>query len=250
MNQMRPERLVSFSSHAFPFKALVEMGFWQTNVVSEDSRIFWQGLLIFDGNWRVEPLLMPVSMDANVAETFWQTMKNIYLQQRRWAYGVADIPYFLFGFLHNKNISRRVKAYWTFHMLEGFWSWPTNSLMIFAMGWLPILLGGSSFTTTVLAYNVPRMTQWIMGFAMFGIVTSIYLTLKLLPPKPLAVGRHKYLFMVLQWLMIPVTLIFSSFPAIEAETRLMLGRYLGFWPTPKIRKGIQKEIFDVDKLNV
>lgn len=247
MNQMRPERLVSFSSHAFPFKALVEMDFWQTNVVSEDSRIFWQGLLTFDGDWRVEPLLLPVSMDANVAETFLRTMRNIYLQQRRWAYGVADIPYFLFGFLHNKNIPRRVKAYWSFHLIEGFWSWPTNSLMIFAMGWLPVLLGDSLFGTTVLAHNVPRMTQWIMSFAMFGIITSIYLTLKLLPPKPLTVGRHKYLFMILQWLMVPVTLIFSSFPAIEAETRLMIGKYLGFWPTPKIRKGIQKVIFEPEQ---
>ncbi len=244
MNQMRPERLVSFSSHAFPFQALVEMDFWQTNVVSEDSRIFWQGLLKFDGDWRVEPLLIPVSMDANVAETFWQTMKNIYLQQRRWAYGVADYPYVLYGFLKNKKIPSRTKIYWILHQFESWWSWPTNSLMIFIVGWLPLLLGGKFFATTVIAHNVPRLTSWIMSFAMFGIVTSIYLTLQLLPPKPLTVSRHKYLFMVLQWVMVPVTLVFSSIPAIEAETRLMLGKYLGFWPTPKVRKGIQKVIFE------
>lgn len=243
MNQMRPERLVSFSSHAFPFKALQEMNFWQVNVVSEDSRIFWQGLLRFDGDWKVEPLLVPVSMDANVAETFWKTMKNIYLQQRRWAYGSADIPYMLYGFLKNKKIPFRTKRYWMFNHIEGFWSWATNSLMIFIMGWLPIFLGGSRFGTTVIAYNVPRISQWILACAMFGIITSIYLTLKLLPPKPLSVHRHKYFFMTLQWLMVPVTLIFSSVPAIEAQTRLMFGRYLGFWPTPKIRKGIQKIVF-------
>ncbi len=243
MNQMRPERLISFSSHAFPFKALDEMGFWQVNVVSEDSRIFWQGLLKFDGDWRVEPLLVPISMDANVAETFPRTIRNIYLQQRRWAYGVADFPYMLYGFLHNKRIPRRTKLYWIFNQSESWWSWPTNSLMIFVMGWLPIMLGDRLFGTTVLAYNVPRMSQWILDFAMLGIITSIYLTLKLLPQRPLSLGRHRHLFMVLQWVMVPVSLIFSSIPAIEAETRLMVGRYLGFWPTPKVRKGIQKEIF-------
>jgi len=248
MNQMRSERLVSFSSHAFPFKALVEMDFWQTNVVSEDSRIFWQGLLAFNGDWRVEPLLLPVSMDANVAETFWQTMKNIYLQQRRWAYGVADYPYVLYGFWKNKNIRRRTKIYWILHQFESWWSWPTNSLMIFIMGWLPILLGGRLFATTVVAYNVPKISQFIMSFAMFGIITSIYLTLKLLPPKPLGVGKHRYLFMVLQWLMVPFTLVFSSVPAIEAQTRLMFGRYLGFWSTPKVRKGIQKIIFETQRI--
>lgn len=244
MNQMRPERLVSFSSHSFPFSALVELGFWQTNVVSEDSRIFWQGFLAFDGDWRVEPMLVPVSMDANVAETFWITLKNIYLQQRRWAYGAADYPYMLYGFLKNKKISRPEKLLWILRQFESWWSWPTNSIMIFMMGWLPVLLGGELFGTTVLAHNVPRTTRWILTLAMFGIITSIYLTLKLLPPRPESLGRHQHLMMVIQWLMIPFSLvIFGSLPAIEAQTRLMLGKYLGFWPTPKIRKGIQKQVF-------
>ena len=249
MNQMRPERLVSFSSHAFPFKSLVEMDFWQVNVVSEDSRIFWQGLLTFDGDWRVEPLLALVSMDANVAENFPSTLKNIYLQQRRWAYGAADTPYFLFGFMHNKKIPLGTKIYWTFNMLESFWGWATNSVIIFVSGWLPVLLGGGLFGTTVLAYNIPRLTQLIMSIAMFGIIPSIYLTLKFLPPKPLTVGRHRYLFMVLQWVMVPVTPVFNSLPAIEAQTRLMIGKYLGFWPTPKVRKGIQKVIFEEQKIS-
>lgn len=243
-NQMRPERLVSFSSHAFPFKALVEMDFWQTNVVSEDSRIFWQGLLNFNGDWRVEPLNVPISMDANVAETFWQTMVNLYKQQRRWAYGSADIAYFLYGFSKNKKINWRTKLYWSFHLLESFWSWGTNSIMIFLMGWLPIIVGSQSFKTTVLAYNTPRLAGYIMTTAMLGIVTLIYLSIVLLPPKPDIYGRRKYLFMALQWLFMPLTLIFSgSFPAVDAQTRLMLGKYMGFWPTPKIRKGIQEKIF-------
>ena len=70
MQQSRPERLTTFSSHSMPFKALVEIGYWQTNVVSEDSRIFWQCFLHYDGNWRTVPLFFPVYMDANVAPSF------------------------------------------------------------------------------------------------------------------------------------------------------------------------------------
>lgn len=244
MNQIRPERLTSFSSQAFPFKAIVEIGFWQTNVVSEDSRIFWQGLLNFDGDWRAEPLLVPVSMDANVAESFMGTMKNLYLQQRRWAYGSENIPYILFGFLKNKKIKARTKLYWTFHYLEGFWSWSTNSLIIFFLGWLPVLLGGSVFNVTVVAYNVPRTARLVLTLAMLGIITSVYLSLMLLPARPSVFGRHKYISMALQWILIPFTLIiFGSLPAIDAETHLMFGKYLGFWPTPKVHKGIQKNIF-------
>ena len=206
--------------------------------------MFWQGFLAFDGDWRTEPLFIPVSMDANVAESFWQTMKNLYLQQRRWAYGCENIPYFLFGFLKNKKIKARTKIYWAFHILESFWSWATNSFLIFLLGWLPLVLGGSHFGTTVLAYNTPRLTRIILTCAMLGIIISLYLSILLLPPRPIRFGRHKYVYMAVQWVMIPITLIFlGSLPAIEAETRLMLGKYLGFWPTPKIRKGIQKEVF-------
>ena len=93
IQQSRPERLITFSSQSIGFKPLVDIGFWQTNVVSEDSRIFWQCLLHFNGDWQTVPLFFPVYMDANVADSFFQTMKNQYKQIRRWAYGVENNAY-------------------------------------------------------------------------------------------------------------------------------------------------------------
>ena len=238
LQQAREERVTTFSSHSMPLKALVEVGFWHTDIVSDDSRIFWQLYLHYDGDWRVVPMLYPVSMDANVAPGFWETMKNIYKQQRRWAWGAENIAYLMKGFSKNKNIPFWKKVHWTFHKIEGFHSWATNAILIFALGWLPIVLGGERFNQTLLSFNLPHITRIIMTFASVGIISSAVLGMILLPPRPEWFKfRHKFLY-VIQWALLPFSMIvFGAFPAIEAQTRLMLGgRFkLGFWVTPKNR---------------
>jgi len=241
MQQVRPERLATFSSHAMSFKALVEMDFWNVKNVSEDSRIFWKSLMFYDGDYQVIPLYYPVSMDANLAETFWQTTKNVYKQQRRWGWGAENIPYFLFGCLKNKKMPLGKKLRFTFNQLEGFWSWATNALLIFLLGWLPLFLGGEKFNLTVLSYNLPRLTRWIMTFAMVGLVSSAIYSMVLLPPRPAGHPWRKYFYMVFQWILMPLTIIlFGSIPGLEAQTRLMLGKYMGFWVTPKVRAANSK----------
>ncbi len=237
MNQASLENLVTFSSHSMSFKALIEVDFRQTNVVSDDSRIFWQCFLKFNGDYQVQPLFYPISMDAVVSKTYFKTMVNVYKQQRRWAYGVAEIPYLLYGFLKNKKISFKKKLRFGFTAIEGHWSWATASFIIFFLGWLPLVLGGPAFSETLFSYNLPRMLRNIMSLAMIGLISSAYFSIVLLPPKPPSYGRFKYLALALEWLIVPlVMIIFTPLPAVEAQTRLMLGKYLGFYPTEKVRK--------------
>lgn len=238
MQQARPERLTSFSSQSIPFKALIDVNFWEVNNVSEDSRIFWQCYLHYNGNFKVVPLVYPVSMDANVHFSFLKTLKNLYLQQRRWAWGADDIPYLIYGFIKNKFIPLRKKIYWSLHIIEGFWSWATNSIIIFSMGWLPLFFGGKEFNNTMLSYNLPKTTGFILQLSTFGVIVSAILAILLLPPKPPSFKKWHYLLYLLQWLFLPISLIFfGAIPALEAQTRLMLGGSfrLGFWVTPKQR---------------
>jgi len=236
IQQERPEKLATFSSHAVSFKTLYEIGYWQKNMVSEDSRIFWNAFLAYDGNYSVVPISYPISMDANLAPTLWQTIKNIYKQQRRWGWGVENVPYILFGMIKNPHISFWKKIKVSFVQLEGFWSLATNPILIFLIGWLPLLIGGGEFNTTILSYNLPIITRNLMILAMAGLVMSAIISLTFLPKRPSYVGGHKRLFMVLQWFFVPITVIFlGSVPGLEAQTRLMFGKYMGFWVTPKHR---------------
>ena len=243
IQQERPERLATFSSHSVSFKTLYEMGYWQKNMVSEDSRIFWNGVIYFDGDYQVVPLSYPVSMDANLAPTFWQTAKNVYKQQRRWAWGVENLSYVLFGFLKNKKIEFKKKARLVLTQLEGFWSLATNPLIIFFLGWLPLVVGGHEFNSMLLSYNLPRVTRDIMTLAMLGLVMSAIISTTLLPPRPAGKSKLKYFTIVIQWILIPFTIpVLGAIPGLDAQIRLMLGKYMGFWVTPKYRKNHKKEL--------
>ena len=69
---------------------------------------------------------------------------------------------------------------------------------------------------------------------MGGLVVSSIISLSLTPPRPEGYSRFTYIVMALQWIMVPITMIvFSAIPGLDAQTRLMLGRYMGFWVTPK-----------------
>ncbi len=75
-----------------------------------------------------------------------------------------------------------------------------------------------------------------MTLAMVGMAASITLSFLILPPRPKKFSPSKNISMVLQWILLPLTLIFfGSLPALEAQIRLIFGKYLTFWSTDKIR---------------
>jgi len=237
VQQERPERMATFSSHSVSFQALYEIGYWQTNMVSEDSRIYWNLMIANNGEYDVIPLSYPVSMDANVAPTFFGTLKNIYRQHRRWTYGVENFVYIGYHFTKNKNISLKRRIVILLQQAEGYWSLVTNPIMLFILGWAPIFFGGRVFHETVLSYNLPIVVRNLLVFAMFGLVISSFISLTLIPPRPEGRSRIRYVVMAFQWLLVPVTMVaFSALPGLDAQTRLMLGKYMGFWVTPKHRK--------------
>jgi hypothetical protein len=234
MQQERPEMATTFSSHAICLKTLSEVEY-PKNVVSDDSRIFWKAFLFYKGNFKIVPIFYPVSMDAVLAKGFLKTVINQYKQQRRWAWGCSDIPFLLFGFLKVKEIPFFTKLKKAFFAIEGFWSWATCALLLAILGWLPLIFGGQTFNATIFAYNLPRITQLLMTFAMVGLLIGGAISFTILPPKPKSVSSLKYFIFVFQWIFLPLTLIiFGSFPALDAQIHLMVGKYMGFWPTEKI----------------
>src|SRR3989338_1577007 len=236
----RTERLFTFSSHSMPFKALVEVGFWQKDIVTEDSRIFLQCFLHYNGDYRVIPLYLPVSMDTVTTGNYWTSLKALYLQQRRWAWGIEHFPYMAWHFIKKREISIWRKSKFLWNLGEGMYSWATAPLLIFLLGRLPFIFGRGEVGDTVFFQTTPYILEWLMRVAMLGMIASALLTSKLLPPRPPGTPVYRAMHIVWQWLFLPFTLIlFGSLPAFDAQTRLMFGKYLGFNVTEKKRKESQ-----------
>ncbi len=233
----RPDRLRTFSSHTMTLKTLTEVGFWKKDIINEDGFIFWQCYLHYEGDYEVVPLFIPISLDTCLADTFWQTLKNQYKQKKRWAYNVEYYPH-LVPKLLTSRAPFRDRMYKLFQYVEGNFNWATASLLILILGRMPLLVGGPEFQQTVIAYNLPQATQVLLTIATAFLIFSVYINLILLPPRPKKYSWMKSAMMYLQWFLVPVTsVVFGSLPAIEAQTRLMFGKYLEFFVTPKSRKG-------------
>lgn len=223
----RPWRLRNFSAHSQSMKALVEIDFWATNTIVEDGHQYWRSYFAYNGRYSVHPLYVPIYQDAVVAGTLWESAKELYLQRRRWTWGVSDIPYVIENCLKNTSapfIDKWAKA---LRLFESHFTWSTQSLYIMIAGWIPIMLN-ESFSDTVLAYNFPIVASRLLTIAMVGMITNLTIGTLLLPQIP--DKKHRFKLLAMEWVLMPIispvySVIFGALPALDSQTRLMLGQH-------------------------
>jgi len=229
--------LVTFSSHSMSFSALAESDYWPVDMISDDSAIFWKAFIRFDGKYQVVPIYTTVSMDIATGPNILKTFGNIYRQKRRWAWGVENFPVVARAFLKARAIGLWKKIFYGYRLLDSFVSWATWSFLLAFVSWLPAIFSSREFASSTIYYTAPRIRMIIFTLASFGIVICAVISLLLLPK-----GDKKHSFLViirhiLEWLFIPVIILFlSALPALDAQTRLMFGRYLEFGVTEKYRQ--------------
>lgn len=242
MESVRFDRMVTFSSHSMSFKTLVKVNYWPVNMVSDDSVIYWKCVNYYNGDYSVIPIHIPVSLDAVQAHNPVQAFKNQYFQMRRWAYGIENLATTMRSYAINSKapLGDRIRRIW--NMIEGHYTWATSAFILAIFPLVPIWFGGDTFRNTVFANTLPINASIIMNITLSGLIVTAYINMLLLPPRPKRYSRWRTTMMYLQWIFIPFVAIFlGALPAIEAQTRLLFGKYLGFWVTPKVRTNINSK---------
>lgn len=233
---MRPFRLRTFAAHAQSLATLLVTDFWATNTIVEDGHQYWRTYFAYNGDISMVPLFIPVYQDAVLGENVKEAFVNQYKQRQRWAWGVSDFPYVVKKSLEHKEIPLYEKLLQTFRQFAGNFSWSTSSFVL-AFAWVPLIFN-KHFQDMVFAHNLIFYTSTILRVVWIGIIINIWISMILLPPRPKKFTKWKNLEMVFQWIFAPIVAIFvSSLPALDSQTRLMIGKKLDkFFSVPKVRK--------------
>ncbi len=222
-----PHRLVMFSSYSMSMKLLSEVGYWDSDVIPEDSRFFWKSFFRYGERLNVRPAFLTVCGDAPRARDYASTHVSQYNQIKRWAWGVTDIAYVTTRMLEHTEIPWRLRARRFSYLVFNHLTWTTLPVLLFFGGLLPAFID--------LDYSLSTAAQWI-GYATAGILSLTLLnTLVLIHTdrrmcsKPAGWRWWRRLYADLQlFLYPPVGLALSVIPALEAQTRLMFGAYIEY----------------------
>ncbi len=227
ISSMRPHALRNFAAHSQPLDALVEMDFWSKRSIVEDGHQYWRSYFYFGGNYSVLPIHVPIYQDAVMADTYKKTLMTQFKQLRRWAYGASDVPYVatrLFTRARNVPFFEGLARF--IRLIDSHITLATMAILIAFGGWVPLIINPEA-SRNIAAHQLPIVVSSIQQIALIGLFITIFLMLKMLPPRPARYKKHRTVLMVVQWVLMPVTSIcYNAVASLNAQTHLLFGKYL------------------------
>jgi hypothetical protein len=230
---LTPERLVSFSSYAVSLQTVHDVDYWATDAIPEDSRFYWKSFFRYSGQFRAEPLFIPVFGDAVRARSYPRSLMQQYTQIRRWAWGVTDIPFFIDNALDHNEIPLRERIARLIDLWFDHINWAVAPFYLVLGASLPLALN-QTFAVTIFGQQLPVYAGWLLTGALASLIVLVFIENQLAPPKPPEWGIRMKVVSWLQWFCLPVVgFFFTNLPALDAQTRLLTGRYLEYRVTEK-----------------
>lgn len=223
---VRPHALRNFAAHSQPLDALEDMDFWSVRTIVEDGHQYWRSFFHFRGHYSVIPIQVPVYQDSVTGENYRQILKAQYIQLRRWAYGVSDVPFVIVNFWHlRKQLPIGRTMFKLYQLIEGHILQVIISIIIAIGGWMPLIFSSKADRSFV-AHELPKTLALVQQIAMVGLIVSVAVYINILPPRPRRHKRRRAFGMVFQWVLLPITsIVYSSMTALYSQTRLLLGKY-------------------------
>ncbi len=230
---VQKDRLVSNSTYSLSLRLMHEIGYWDTDVIPEDYRIFFKAFFSKKGQVFMEPIFLKTSMDAPLSSSYVKSLKNKYQQERRWSWGVSDDPLFIKWWFTVPEVPFFRKTMLLINVLIDHFLWPVNWFIItIAANIMPFI--SPVFSRTALGYNLPRLAGFILTLCLIATFAMLIIDFRQRPAHQKTSKKRQLLF-PLEFLLLPVVGFFlSALPALISHTQLMLGKRLEYKVTEKI----------------
>jgi hypothetical protein len=90
-----------------------------------------------------------------------KAFKSRYEQEKRWAWGVTDVPYAIRKFFTTSQIPVIPKFFRVFYVVETHLFWPTSFFILTLGASIPAIVN-PVFARTALGHNLPEMAGFIL----------------------------------------------------------------------------------------
>lgn len=230
---LQGDRLISNSTYSLSFKLLRTIGFWDTDVIPEDYRIFFKAFYKLKGDAWVKPIFLKTSMDSPHSTSYWKSLKSKYQQEQRWSWGVSDDPLFIKWWLTVPNVPFLRKTIMLYHVLLDHFLWPVNWFVITVAANVTTLVN-PIFARTTIGYTLPRLAGFILTSCLIAFAAMIVVDFRNRQKDP-KLSKIKFLLFPFEFILLPIVGFFlSTLPALISHTLLMLGKKLEYKVTEKI----------------
>lgn len=227
------DRLISNSTYSLSFKLLKNIGFWDTDVIPEDYRIFFKAFYKLKGQAWVDPIFLKTSMDSPKSSSFLKTLGNKYEQERRWSWGVSDDPLFIRWWFTVPGVPFVRKTIMLYNVLLDHFLWPVNWFIITIAANITTLVN-PVFSRTALGYSLSRIAGIILTSCIAALFAMVLIDYRH-RPKNANVSVFRQILFPLEFILLPVVGFFlSTLPALISHTQLMLGKRLEYKVTEKL----------------
>ncbi len=228
------ENLIHISTYSTNLWLLRKINFWDVDIIPEDWHVYFQAFFTFGDKVKTVPLFTIINADAVYSGGVFRTLVNRYEQEKRWASGVSDIGYAMSKFFVTPHIPFWTKFRKVFFLIETHLFWPTSFFVLTVFAAIPPLIN-PVFKRTVLGFLLPQVSSIILTLASLMLLVYVYLDVKLRGSLKSKTETRRLPLLIIQWYLLPVvSFILSSLPALEAHTRIILGKKLTYKVTEKV----------------
>lgn len=220
------------SSYSLSLRLLDNSGYWDADVIADEWHMYIKAFFARGGEIQLERVFLPFLAQAVTGNTFWEALRNRYLQTLRHAWGSKEVGYMVAKMLEHPEIEFGR----AFRLLVRI----SHDILHAGPGWVIMTIGSQLpflFHPELLQSMINegfRNPVFIMIQFAFPIITFLgivfwYQDVLARPPRNQKQTVADRIWTILSFPALPIlTLFLVALPTLQAQTRLLIGAPLQF----------------------